>query len=59
MVVYDVTDPASFEGAKGWVDEIRRREPAAIICLAGNKVDKQGHTQVSGEVHCNNGCARA
>lgn len=32
------------------MDEIRRRENAAIICLAGNKLDKEAHRQVSHDV---------
>ena len=36
---YDVTNPASFEGAKSWVRELQRRgDPHVVIALAANKV---------------------
>jgi len=39
IVVYDVTNPASFEGAKSWVRELQRRgDPHVVIALAANKV---------------------
>lgn len=41
IVVYDVTNPASFEGAKSWVRELQRRgDPHVVIALAANKVRK-------------------
>jgi len=40
IVVYDITNRSSFEGAKSWVRELQRRgEPNVVIALAGNKVD--------------------
>merc|ERR1712170_35248 len=40
IVVYDITDPDSFAGAKSWVKELQRRgDPNVIIALAGNKAD--------------------
>lgn len=40
IVVYDITNRQSFEGAKSWVRELQRRgEPNVVIALAGNKVD--------------------
>ena len=39
VVVFDVTNRQSFEGAKNWVKELQRRtEPGMVIALAGNKV---------------------
>lgn len=43
IVVYDITDPDSFAGAKSWVKELQRRgDPNVIIALAGNKADLEG-----------------
>lgn len=40
LVVFDVTAPESFEGAKDWVRELQQNAPPSIIiALAGNKVD--------------------
>ncbi len=40
VVVYDVTNPSSFEGAKSWVRELQKKgEPGVVIALAGNKAD--------------------
>jgi Ras-related protein Rab-5C len=40
IVVFDVTNRGSFEGAKTWVKELQRRAPPElIIALAGNKSD--------------------
>lgn len=40
VVVFDVTDESSFEGAKSWVRELQRRgDPNVVVALAGNKVD--------------------
>ena len=40
VVVYDVTNRESFDGAKSWVKELQRRgEPNCVIALAGNKAD--------------------
>jgi GTPase SAR1 family protein len=40
VVVYDVTNRESFDGAKTWVKELQRRgEPNCVIALAGNKAD--------------------
>eukprot|EP01013_Petalomonas_cantuscygni_P027335 TRINITY_DN5019_c0_g1_i1.p1 TRINITY_DN5019_c0_g1~~TRINITY_DN5019_c0_g1_i1.p1 ORF type:complete len:199 (-),score=24.11 TRINITY_DN5019_c0_g1_i1:1106-1702(-) len=41
IVVYDITNPESFQRAKGWVKDLRRQGDANIvIALAGNKADK-------------------
>ena len=43
VVVFDVTNRDSFEGAKSWVKELERRgDPNIVIALAGNKADIKG-----------------
>merc|ERR1719261_2315166 len=38
IVVYDITNPDSFTGAKSWVKELQRRgDPNVVIAMAGNK----------------------
>ncbi len=40
VVVFDVTNRSSFEGAQSWVKELQRRGDAnVVIALAGNKAD--------------------
>lgn len=40
IVVFDLTSPESFTGAKSWVKELQRRGDAnVVIALAGNKLD--------------------
>jgi len=40
VVVYDITDEASFEKAKNWIKELlRQASPNILIVLAGNKCD--------------------
>jgi Ras-related protein Rab-1A len=40
MVVYDVTDRASFEAIKGWMSEIEKYAQENVIrILVGNKSD--------------------
>lgn len=40
IVVYDITNKESFNGAKSWVKELQRRgDPNVVIALAGNKED--------------------
>mmetsp|Transcript_15262 Transcript_15262/g.23110 ORF Transcript_15262/g.23110 Transcript_15262/m.23110 type:complete len:199 (-) Transcript_15262:113-709(-) len=40
LVVYDITDPDSFDGAKTWIQELQRQGAADIVIgLAGNKLD--------------------
>ena len=40
IVVYDITNPDTFERAKSWVKELQRQARADIvIALAGNKSD--------------------
>jgi signal recognition particle receptor subunit beta len=50
IVVFDVTNKGSFEGAKSWVKELQRRAPAElIIALAGNKADLASQRRVDVE----------
>eukprot|EP00752_Nemacystus_decipiens_P011166 g9920.t1 len=50
IVVYDVTNKESFNGAKSWVKELQRRgDPNVIIALAGNKADLEHRRQVQSE----------
>lgn len=50
IVVYDITDPDSFAGAKSWVKELQRRgDPNVVIALAGNKADLEQRRKVSQE----------
>lgn len=40
IVVYDITNPDSFERAKNWIKELQRQgNPNIVIALAGNKID--------------------
>lgn len=40
LVVYDVSNAQSFEGAKEWIHELQNNASAnIIIALAGNKID--------------------
>lgn len=50
IIVYDVTSPSSFEGAKSWVKELQRRgDPNCVIALAANKADLEGKRKVAVE----------
>jgi GTPase SAR1 family protein len=50
IVVYDITNPDSFTGAKGWVKELQRRgDPNVVIALAGNKADLDARRKVDFE----------
>ena len=52
IVVYDITNKESFNGAKSWVKELQRRgDPNVIIALAGNKADLQNKRRVESEVN--------
>ena len=51
VVVYDITNKESFNGAKSWVKELQRRgDPNVVIALAGNKSDLQNKRKVDIEV---------
>lgn len=50
IVVYDITNKESFNGAKSWVKELQRRgDPNVVIALAGNKADLQDKRKVESE----------
>ena len=50
IVVYDITNPDSFAGAKSWVKELQRRgDPNVVIALAGNKADLEARRAVEFE----------
>jgi GTPase SAR1 family protein len=50
IVVYDITNPDSFSGAKSWVKELQRRgDPNVVIALAGNKADLEQRRKVEFE----------
>merc|ERR1711982_97875 len=50
IVVYDITNPESFSGAKSWVKELQRRgDPNVVIALAGNKADLENRRKVEPE----------
>ncbi|KER25501.1 hypothetical protein T265_07070 [Opisthorchis viverrini] len=50
IIVYDITNPSSFERAKSWVNELNERSNAVkVIALAGNKLDLDFKRAVSTE----------
>ena len=47
IIVYDITNLDSFEGAKTWVEEIQKRGASnCVIALAGNKSDLEEYRKV-------------
>ncbi len=47
IVVYDITQPTSFEKASAWIRELQRQaDPSIIITLCGNKSDLASRRQV-------------
>ncbi|GAU95530.1 hypothetical protein RvY_07131 [Ramazzottius varieornatus] len=50
IIVYDITNPESFERAKTWVRELQRQaSPNIVIALAGNKADLENQRKVEYE----------
>ncbi|KAJ2016276.1 GTP-binding protein of the rab/ypt [Coemansia sp. S680] len=50
IVVYDITQAASFDRAKSWIKELHRQaDPGIVIALAGNKTDLADRRTVSKE----------
>jgi len=50
LVVYDITQKDSFEGAKSWIEELRRRSPVnCIVAVLGNKCDLENNRKVNKE----------
>ncbi|KAJ5072585.1 ras-related protein rabf2b [Anaeramoeba ignava] len=58
IVVYDITNPTSFDRAKQWVNELQSNGPPDIvIAFAGNKFDLESRRKVEardGEAYANN-----
>lgn len=51
IIVFDITNPSSFERAKGWVKELNERaNTVKVIALAGNKLDLVEQRAVSTDV---------
>jgi len=47
IIVYDITNPDSFAGAKSWVKELQRRgDTNVVIAMAGNKADLESRRKV-------------
>lgn len=50
IIVYDITNPDSFNRAKSWVRELQRQgNPNMIMALAGNKADLEGQRAVAAD----------
>jgi small GTP-binding protein len=50
LVLYDLTDPDTFAGAKTWIEELQRQGSQDIVIgLAGNKKDLEDKRKVSTE----------
>jgi len=49
LIVFDVTSPDSFEGAKNWVKEIESNISTILLLLVGNKIDLSDKRKVSYE----------
>lgn len=50
IIVFDITNRESFEGAKRWVEEIESYSNTAVLSLVGNKVDAQELRQIGQDV---------
>ncbi|KAG8494614.1 hypothetical protein CXB51_012047 [Gossypium anomalum] len=52
IIVYDITNQASFERAKKWVQELQAQgNPGMVMALAGNKVDLLDARKVAAEAN--------
>ncbi|KAH7679154.1 Small GTPase superfamily ARF/SAR type protein [Dioscorea alata] len=59
IIVYDLTNPASFTRAKKWVQELQAQGNAnTIMALAGNKADMLEARKVTEEARSQNLCTR-
>jgi len=48
IIVFDITSRSSFNRAESWVKELQTQgNKDAVIALAGNKVDREEHREVS------------
>ncbi|CEM00744.1 unnamed protein product [Vitrella brassicaformis CCMP3155] len=51
VVVYDITNKESFDGAKSWINELKAVLPSdVVIALTGNKIDLEASRCVSTEL---------
>lgn len=47
LLVFDITQPSTFESIKVWVKELQRNvEESLVICVVGNKIDLAEERQV-------------
>lgn len=51
LVVYDITNPQSFSGAKTFVRQCLVKEKVDIVALVGSKADLSKHRKVKYEVN--------
>jgi small GTP-binding protein len=49
LIVYDITSPDSFEGAKKWVTELETNTHNILLVLIGNKTDLESNRKISYE----------
>lgn len=50
LLIFDITDRASFRSIQYWVDELSEKgEDSAELILVGNKNDRNGEREVSEE----------
>lgn len=50
IVVYDITNKDSLQGAKSWIRELKNKGPQdIIIALVGNKIDKEPDRKITTE----------
>ena len=50
VVVYDITDPSSFDEAKGYVQRLWQRRSMRVVGLVGSKADLLMHRKIKYEV---------
>lgn len=51
IVVYDITNSETFEGAKQWVEEMKKESKSSVIViLCGNKLDLEESRSVASAV---------
>ena len=51
VVVYDITQKDTLNGAKSWIDELKKRQAGCVIILVGNKIDlNESRTIDAGDV---------
>lgn len=48
LLVFDITQPSTFESIQSWVKELQKNvEEHLVICVVGNKIDLHEHRRVS------------